>query len=648
LIRAGNRLLLATVALATVALAAGCYSPSIANGELQCAVNSKQCPAGFHCASDNTCWKNGQDPGAGIDGGSDDMPPTGTNLGNGDPCADASQCTSGFCAPEGVCCDTACTGACQACNLPGSPGTCSSVPAGMMPVTGHDTCGPDAQSTCMRDGACDGAGACHLWNDVICKPGSCDATTNKAVAASKCDGLGTCVTPNAITCDPFVCLPDNTACYPTCSGASTGCKPPNSCNAGSCGPKANGSPCTAGTQCQSAKCSPDGYCCDQACTGKCEACDIAPNVGTCTALVAGQPHAGHGGNCAGTGTTCGGACAAGNRATCTFPSGGTTCSAQTCANSTTQQNAAGCNSAGACSAPTTTGCGSYLCSGTACLTSCNADGNCAPGTPYCNNPTCLATKPLGSVCGGAGECTSTFCNDSRCCNVDCSGQCTRCDATPGTCTNTGNGVPPVNGRAACGSSVGCYGSCNGGGACGNFPNGTACTRPDNVADVCNGSGHCGSGCFVAGTMVDTADGPRAIESIEPGTMVRAFDVQTGQEGMRKVTELQHRRSRALVEIGFVDGTSLTVTPEHYFWVEGPGWVRAIELTVADRLRTPSGDLIGIAALVSTFRGDGAEETEVYNLIVDGENTYFVGAVPVLVESCDFTNFSSLTFDEIPH
>lgn len=180
------------------------------------------------------------------------------------------------------------------CNLSNSVGVCTAIPAGAAPATGHPSCGPDAKSSCKRDGTCDGTGSCHLWNNVVCKQGSCDPNTNQATGPSKCDGAGTCVTPNPVSCGPYVCLADNSACYPSCSGTSTGCKPPNTCNAGSCGPKPNGAPCANGTECATGNCSPDGYCCDTACTGKCEACDVGINRGKCTAITSGEPEQSHG------------------------------------------------------------------------------------------------------------------------------------------------------------------------------------------------------------------------------------------------------------------------------------------------------------------------------------------------------------------
>ncbi len=60
------------VLLAAVA-AAGCFSPKYSNGSLQCQAGGHPCPDGYHCAIDNTCWKNGQDPVVDMGvGGTDD------------------------------------------------------------------------------------------------------------------------------------------------------------------------------------------------------------------------------------------------------------------------------------------------------------------------------------------------------------------------------------------------------------------------------------------------------------------------------------------------------------------------------------------------------------------------------------------------
>src|SRR5450432_3829814 len=48
---------------------------------------------------------------------------------NGETCGCSSDCQSGFCV-DGVCCDSACGDTCKRCDVQGSMGTCSFVPAG--------------------------------------------------------------------------------------------------------------------------------------------------------------------------------------------------------------------------------------------------------------------------------------------------------------------------------------------------------------------------------------------------------------------------------------------------------------------------------------------------------------------------------------
>src|SRR6185437_9354079 len=82
--------------------------------------------------------------------------------GQGSACAAANECASGFCV-EGVCCDRACDGACQACTAAltgGANGVCA--PAMDGGVDPRGLCAEEAASTCGTDGTCQG-GACHHW-----------------------------------------------------------------------------------------------------------------------------------------------------------------------------------------------------------------------------------------------------------------------------------------------------------------------------------------------------------------------------------------------------------------------------------------------------------------------------------------------------
>jgi hypothetical protein len=176
----------------------------------------------------------------------------------------------------------------------------------------------------------------------------------------------------------------------------------------------------------------------------------------------------------------------------------------------------------------------------------------------------------------------------------------------------------------------------------------ACTDATGGPGFCDAAGTCkGTGCFLAGTVVDTADGPRPIDQIVVGDLVRTADIDAGAAELHKVTQVQRRFARSLVSILLKDGNTIEVTPEHYFWVFGSGWVRAIELTPTDHLRALNGEPTAIASLSSrAARPDGLAVT-VYNLVVEGNGTYFVGDAPVLVESCDYVNFSHFTDDDLP-
>jgi hypothetical protein len=41
--------------------AAGCFSPTFTDGSLQCTAD-RQCPPGYHCADNNTCWSGNKNP----------------------------------------------------------------------------------------------------------------------------------------------------------------------------------------------------------------------------------------------------------------------------------------------------------------------------------------------------------------------------------------------------------------------------------------------------------------------------------------------------------------------------------------------------------------------------------------------------------
>ena len=161
---------------------------------------------------------------------------------------------------------------------------------------------------------------------------------------------------------------------------------------------AKGGTCQVTNDCQTGlACSPDGICCDRACTNSCEACDVQGSVGTCTPLRNGLPR-GNRQACAGGTSSCAGSCAGLTDGSCSYPTGncgaGPTCSG----NDTVGQSTC---AAGACTTPGPAACaGGFVCSGSACKTSCVSDGDCRT-THLCQGGLCVR-RALKIGMGGRG------------------------------------------------------------------------------------------------------------------------------------------------------------------------------------------------------------------------------------------------------
>jgi hypothetical protein len=129
---------------------------------------------------------------------------------NGTTCSSGGTCLTGHCV-DGFCCDNACTGLCRACNVAGKAGTCTF----FAPGTNSLLCAAEAKSTCGRDGACDGNGACRLWTTgTECVAPSCSGAI--ITPARTCDGMGLCRTPTGTSCGRFLCT-NTTACPTSCT-----------------------------------------------------------------------------------------------------------------------------------------------------------------------------------------------------------------------------------------------------------------------------------------------------------------------------------------------------------------------------------------------------------------------------------------------
>ena len=165
-------------------------------------------------------------------------------------CTSSSQCTTGNCV-NGVCCDTACTGGCGACNLAGSLGTCTVRPSGSVCRAATGAC--DVAETCSgtslicpndavavlgsvcrsANGACDVPETCDGATKACPADGFASSTTLCRASTGTCDAAEIC-TGTSASCPADAAAPAATVCRPpaggcdvaeTCTGTSMICPP---------------------------------------------------------------------------------------------------------------------------------------------------------------------------------------------------------------------------------------------------------------------------------------------------------------------------------------------------------------------------------------------------------------------------------------
>ncbi len=420
---------------------------------------------------------------------------------NGATCAAAEECISNQCV-DGVCCDTACTGACSACTTAkkgsGVNGVCGNIALATDP---DGECDADPQSSCDRNGSCNGAGACALYpTGTSCGATTCSAGTQQG---QSCDGFGACNPSGTTQCAPYVCC--SNACCTTCS-THTQCVGSSWCRSSdsTCQPdKANGATCLAPEECISGRCV-DGVCCDTTCAGLCQACVASKKGtgtdGTCGPIAAstdpdadcpndGAASCARNGLCNGSGA-------------CQLFAPGTACMGTTCTAGT--QTGHACDGLGTCSPNVTTPCAPYSCCGAACCSTCSSDAGCT-SSHFCDvDGQCKLDLAIPATCDRSAMCASGRCIDGQCCDSPCTGDCRACASAltglgDGTCGNVIAGTDPDDDCASSApSTCGTTGLCGSSGVCALHAAGTACAATSCSAGTqtgfaCSGLGGCQPG-----------------------------------------------------------------------------------------------------------------------------------------------------------
>ncbi len=83
-------------------------------------------------------------------------------------------------------------------------------------------------------------------------------------------------------------------------------------------------------------------------------------------------------------------------------------------------------------------------------------------------------------------------------------------------------------------------------------------------------------CFVAGTVVITVAGKKAIEYIREGDLVLSEDPDTGDVTYKKVLETYINETTELIHLN-IDGEEIVTTPTHPFYVKDKGFIQAGDL-----------------------------------------------------------------------
>ena len=138
-------------------------------------------------------------------------------------------------------------------------------------------------------------------------------------------------------------------------------------------------------------------------------------------------------------------------------------------------------------------------------------------------------------------------------------------------------------------------------------------------------------CFVAGTLVMTKEGYKAIEKIEEGEEVLSYNENLGIFEYKEVVEVYKNETKELSHIK-TKKDEIVSTPGHSI-LTSEGWKKAKDIKANDLIKTKEG-----YEIVIEVDSEELEEVEnVYNLNVLGYHTYVVGYGLLVVHNQNCSN-----------
>ncbi len=129
-------------------------------------------------------------------------------------------------------------------------------------------------------------------------------------------------------------------------------------------------------------------------------------------------------------------------------------------------------------------------------------------------------------------------------------------------------------------------------------------------------------CFTGDTLVCTRDGYKPIKKIQKGDEVYSRNAETGETGFKEVEEVFCTTTHTIYHLWINGKEDIKTTAYHPVYIEGQGWVTAINLREGDAIETVD----GIACITKIVKERHEEPVPVYNFHVKDWASYFVGKV----------------------
>jgi len=149
-------------------------------------------------------------------------------------------------------------------------------------------------------------------------------------------------------------------------------------------------------------------------------------------------------------------------------------------------------------------------------------------------------------------------------------------------------------------------------------------------------------CFVAGTLVSTANGEVKIEEISVGDYVLTYNFDTGNTEYNKVLQVFKNTTDILTCVCF-DDEEIVSTPSHRYYVAEKGWIKAKDLQPGDKLILYDNST---KAVKSVYTKRSSIAVPVYNLNVENQHNYFVSKYQVLVHNLGCEDVATNTLKKI--